>query len=720
MYSDFGKFLIRLPQGSLQDLISFLEVPTQLEDKMNDPSIREAIFLASPVLDREIQKFIEGKISSEKERKRIKDSFIKYYTRFCTRCTPFGTFATCSYGKIGEATSVINNNRIKRHIQFDTLYLSRLANSISNTLEARKQLLYYTNSSIYSIGSKLRYIEYKQFGARYVHHITSVQKNKYIKDILKKAVNGIKYDDIISILTRDGIVENNAEEYVNDLINNQLLQGELELNLKENNFLDLIYDSLDRKELSIPKLHTIKKFITETRSLFELINKETNPLVVTRYYKKIIEGARSLPIPCDEKHILHIDSELNQPYSAIIGANIIQELKDAAIFFCRWNSLQPDGSLNNFSNAFYEKFEEQEIPLLEALDPDIGVGYPSKHGQTDTSPLLSSINLPHKHKDNRYAIVEVTLLRKLLEAERRGEMEIVLDLEDSANLDNTRDFPNMLSCLFKLVRGESTDLIVEPQFSTSATSGIGRYAYMSKEVENLVKDIAKKEQEFDKNIVYAEIKHVSSTQMGNIANITHIWDYEILLLAGSKISPECKIPISDLMLSRRNGELVIRSRRLNRRIMPVLSSANDFHYNTQPAYQFLADMYYQHKPNGLTFNWGSLQQVLDFLPRVRYKNCVLSLATWIIRKKEISEICGNYDNIENIRKKYKLPRYIYLVDGDNTLLVDFDSKNSLEAFISIIKKRDEIILKETLLDDCKLTNHPIMHECIVPLYKEIK
>ena len=497
------------------------------------------------------------------------------------------------------------------------------------------------------------------------------------------------------------------------------MQGELEYKLKENNILNIICEFLDGIEPNIPELQTIKKFVTEAKALFELINKETDPCIITRYYKTLTEDAKSLSIPCDEKYILHIDSELNQPYSAVIGTDIIQELKEAVLFFCKRNSLQPDGRLNNFLNAFSEKFEAQEIPLLEALDPDIGVGYPPKHGQVETSPLLSSINLPNKHKDNKYATVEVSLLRKLLDAERRGEMEIVLDVDDSSCLENKKDLPNVLLCLFKLVRGQAGGLVVEPQFSTSATSGMGRYAFMNKEIENLIKDIAKKEQEFDMDAVYAEIKHVSSTRMGNIANTTHIWGHEILLLTGSDITAECKIPVSDLMLSCKNGELVIRSRKLNKRIVPVLSSANNFHYNTQPAYQFLADMYYQHKPTGFTFNWGSLQQVLNFLPRVRYKNCVLSLATWILRKNEICEICRNYINIGGIRKKYKMPRYIYLVDGDNTLLVDLDSTNSLEAFISIIKSREEIILKETLLDICKQTNHLFMSECIVPLYKEI-
>lgn len=719
IYSDFGKFFVRFPQGSLQDLLIFLEAPTRIKEKMSDPSIREAIFLASPVLDREIQKYLDGRISSEKETNRIKNSFIKYYTRFCSRCTPFGTFATCSYGEIKGQTSRIIKYGIKRHIQFDTFFLSELVRFISSNPEMHKQMLYYANSSIYTIGDKFRYIECKSMGPIYFHHITSVAKNRYLREILEKAGNGIKYREIVDILTKRNIDINDAVEYVNNLISSQLLQGELELSLKESDILDQIYKFLHEKDINHPDLQAVKTFIAKAKKTFELVSVENDPSKIVNYYKGIMKEASLLPIPYNEKLIVKVDSEIKKPYSAIIDEGTIQELKEVVSFCCRISSLRPDGRLNNFSNAFYERYEGQEIPLLEVLDPDIGIGYPPKHGLADTQRLLSFLNLPNKHIDNKYATIDIHLLKQLLDAERHGRKEIFLDQKECNNSSDTRNFPDVVLCKFNLMKGQATNLIVEPQFSTSATTAIGRFGYINKDTENFIKEVAIKEQKYKKNAVYAEIKHIPSTHMGNINNTTHIWDYEILFLTGSIISNECKLPVSDLMLSYKNGGLVLRSKKLNKQIIPILSNAHNYRYNTQPIYQFLADIQYQHKSSGFCFNWGELQNIFDFFPRVRYKNCILSLSTWILRKYEVTEICKN-GNVEIIRKQHNIPRYVYLVDGEKTLLVDFDSENSLKAFISIIKNKQEIILKETLFDIREQTDFPVINECFVPLYKEVE
>lgn len=719
IYGHLGKFVLRLPQHPFKDILSFLEDPAQLKEKMNDPSIREAIFLASPVLNREIQKYLDGEISSEKEIKRIRDSFVKYYTRLCSRCTPFGTFATCSCGKIGNSTVFVYNNEINRLIQFDTFFLSGLVRFIQNNLEARKQMKYYTNSTIYAVGDKIRYIEYKHKETRHLHHISSVVKNKFLDKILKRATNGIRFYDIVDILTKEGIEFEDAVEYVNDLINNQLLQGELELNMKERDILDQVCDFLNNIEIIHPDLQAVKKFVIEARGLFEKICREVDPSKATCYYKQIMEGAMLLPVPYDEKYILHIDSELRSPYCSELGSNIIHQLGEAIYFCYKFGSLQPDGRLNDFSNAFYEKYEEQEIPLLEALDPDIGVGYPPKHGLADTSPFLSTINLPNKQRVGKNTIVDTILLKKLLDLIKSGENEIVFEDNDINGGIAMKDIPNVILCMFTFAKSRSSNLIVEPQICTSPTRILGRFSYMNKNMENLARRIALKEQEYEKNAVYAEVKHVCSTRMGNITNITHIWDYEILLLSGSKKSNENIIPISDLMLSRKNRDLVLRSKKLNKYIIPVFSNAYNSNLDTQPIYKFLFDMQYQHKKTGMAFDWGNLRQVLDFLPRVRYKNCILSVASWILREADINEICTNQNGVIDVRNRLNIPRYVFLADGDNTLFVDFDSKVSVEAFISTIKNRKEITLKETLHDICVQAGYPVANECIVPLFREI-
>lgn len=719
-YSTFGKFIIRLPHYPLQYLFSLLDNPAELKEKMSDSTVREAIFLASPVLDREIQKYIDGKIKSNKEIRRIENSFLKYFTRLCSRCTPYGTFSTCSCGTIGNDTLLSVNEDIKRHIQFDTYFLSELVRYVSNMPEVRKLLRFYTNTTIYSVGEKYRYIEFKLQKNRHLHQISSVTKNKYLNTILAKAVNGIKYDDIINILVALEIEKQDAIEYVEELIQNQLLQAELELNLNENGFSNQLADFFENRDFVQSDANKAKDFFITAKGIFEYISEKDDVNNHLNSYKLLIERTKEFPFSVEENCVLHVDSELKQSDRISLGNDVIQDLNNIIMFFCNTYSLQPDRRLNKFANAFYEKYEEKEVPLLVALDPDMGIGYPPKHGHSDKTPWLSSLNIPHTQRINTYVSVDITLLKKLLEMKRAGGNEIVFENNDKNIQENVNILPDVLFCMFKLMKGKNSNLIVEPSIGISATKLIGRFSYMNNNIRNLFQDIAHKEQESTKDAVCAEIKHIPSSRIGNINNTTHVWEYEILLLTGSEIPNNNKIPISDLMLSYKNGKLVLRSHKLNKQILPVLSNAHNFNLDTQPVYKFLCDLQYQHKPESLYFSWGNLRQVLDDFPRVRYKNCILSLAFWVIKKSDISEICKNVNAISEIRKKRNIPRYVYLADGDNTLFVDFDSKESTDAFVSTIKDRQEIVVKETLLDVCDYENNPFINECIVPFYKQIK
>lgn len=86
----------------------------------------------------------------------------KYYNRASTRCTPFGLFAGCSIGRIGEETLIELESleNCKRCTRLDMQYLCALIQEIERTPEIREILRYYPNDSLYKLGNKYRYIEY--------------------------------------------------------------------------------------------------------------------------------------------------------------------------------------------------------------------------------------------------------------------------------------------------------------------------------------------------------------------------------------------------------------------------------------------------------------------------------------------------------------------------------------------------------------------------------
>ena len=196
--------------------------------------------------------------------------------------------------------------------------------------------------------------------------------------------------------------------------------------------------------------------------------------------------------------------------------------------------------------------------------------------------------------------------------------------------------------------------------------------------------------------------------------------------------PESRlIYMSDLFLSIRQGRIFLRSKRLNKEIVPRLTNAHNYRNNSMPVYRFLCDMQQQQGRTGLYFNWGYLNNDLSFLPRVRYKNTILSLATWKIKIAEMKHLFAIKEDDQLLaetkkwQEQYPLPAKMLLSDGDNELLVDWEDVRNIRALFSIIKKREMITLTEFLYDSEKSVvrdeaGNPYPNECIVSFYKDKK
>src|SRR5207248_1272417 len=76
----------------------------------------------------------------------------------------------------------------------------------------------------------------------------------------------------------------------------------------------------------------------------------------------------------DGDRVFQIDLFKPAPQAAL-APRIMERIRDAALLLNRlMPSAQPD-SLVRFRDAFRERFEGCEVPLLEALDPDVGIGF---------------------------------------------------------------------------------------------------------------------------------------------------------------------------------------------------------------------------------------------------------------------------------------------------------------------------------------------------------
>lgn len=232
-YTAFDEFVLRAPILPLQffvELTSGDEVSDKdLKNAFQDPVIQEAIFLASPTLFFELQKWINGDLDSKKAA-RVTISLLKYLSRMSSRCTPFGLFAGCATGNFSETTNLPIGapTQHRRFTRPDMNYLVALSQDFAKKEHIKSQLTYFPNSSLYSIGDQLRYIEYFYVESRRQHHIVEIDHSPYLEKVLQLASEGASLKALAEQLMDETISAEEAYGFLDELLESQVLTSNLE------------------------------------------------------------------------------------------------------------------------------------------------------------------------------------------------------------------------------------------------------------------------------------------------------------------------------------------------------------------------------------------------------------------------------------------------------------------------------------------------------------
>lgn len=728
MFQPFDKFIYRLPAFPLSYLRNTLEGKKSLLECFSGNRVGEIVYIGSPDLYKELKKLSQGEMKEEDKTRNIEISFMKYLSRMSTRCTPFGLFATCSAGDIGEVTQFSLDGGISRRTRLDMYYLCGLVQKILSLPDVKRGIVYYPNNTIYKVGKYIRYIEYKYSDKRRMHTISSIERSKYLDAILKKAAKGAMIGELLDYFSGQGIGEEESLPFIDGLIKSQLLVSGLDVMLVGGEYLKKFIMVLCGMRLEGSTRELANSLCCINSRLEEIDAGKLDPL---NGYRQIVQLVSQMPAAYTENYLFQVDAS-RKCAAAALGEPVIAELKSVISFFSKLGNAEAS-PLDSFKTAFYNRYEEREVPLAMALDPELGIGYPPGHGAGGISPLVDNLVLPiqRNQQASNTVNVQALLLERLLKAERECASEIVFYPEEFKSVpENWNGFPETLYALFQVMDGKNgTPLLNIRSIGDSAAKLLSRFAHLDAEIEQLVKDISKKESELLTGGVLAEIVHLPGLRVGNILSRPHLREYEIVYLANSDLAEENKIYIDDLMLSCRGGELVLRSRKLNQKIIPRLTSAHNYYNDTLPAYRFLCDMQYQGKRASFGFDWGGLANKLSYRPRVRYGKSILSLAAWNVKQEEIATFAQSPDaglviNVAKWRTKRDIPVYVLLSEGDNELYVDFGSPVSIRAFLSAVKKRMEFQLVEFIFNSDNLvvkgSDGKYLNECIVGFYRDSK
>jgi thiopeptide-type bacteriocin biosynthesis protein len=702
----------------------------RLREIVDRPEIGEALFLASPDLYDTLEHWKRDPES--KKGKKTEQALVRYFLRMASRPTPFGLFSGCTAGRTGDRTrlALAPRNAYRRYSRLDMDYLFALCEHLSRESEVRAELRFRPNSSLYETAGRVRFAETRVHGGVRTAHLVAVEASDALRDTLRRAANGARLCDLAAALVEsdpDGeITSEDAEAFLQELVDSQLLVPELALPVTGDESVAGLVEQL----AGVRGANDARARLAQTNLALRDID-AAGLGSSTDVYRRLASELEPLGVPVSASRLFQV--ELTKPaHEVVIGSSVIDELRRGIEIVHRFSRSQQERSLEEFRAAFVERYgPDREMPLVDVLDEESGIGFERvNRAGAEASPLLAGLPLQRRGEavgfpwKNEDAALLDLVMRAL--AEGRDEIEIgegdLPRLEKSARPPMPEAFHAMAVLCAEsaeaVERGDFRLLLYGAQGPSGARM-LGRFCHADPAIDEGVRKHLADEEALHPDAVFAEIVHLPAGRIGNILSRPVLRGHEIAFLGRSGAPPDRQIAVQDLMVTVSGERIRLRSRSLDREIIPRLTSAHNTSTESLGVYRFLAAI---QPPVGMQWNWGALD-LAPFLPRVVSGRLVLARARWIVTAAEIQPIAEaagaeRYRLAKRLRQARQMPRYVSLAEGDNELFIDFENALTLDSVIELVRPRVEVMFTEFFPSpDALCAEGPegrFFHELVVP------
>lgn len=690
-----GNILLRTPLQSLQRAYDHSPQSIVL--------FEEGLYLSSPEY---WQEYLKKESLNGRPREKLDRTFTKYWLRSCTRCTPYASFAGCALADISDGDTLVSldaNHLHIRRVRLDMNYMTQIIQAISKIPLILHQLKFYSNNSIYEVSTGFRYVEYTIQNNTRQYQLTSIVKTPYLQSLLALASNGATPDALRDLLMREeNVTQEEADDFFMDLWNSQLIVSELEPAVTGPEPLDQLIEQLSDLQHCDALLAPLKK-------IQEFIQ---NPGEGVAYYQAIEEELKKLDIAFEiPKNTLQVDLFLSTQscrFNKDLVNSIVAQARDLT-FLAR--KVQ-NADLEKFRTRFYERYENAEVPLAIALDADLGIGYSSATddlagGSTLINDLVVGSETKTRSAGADY-IQRYTLTKYHDYLQHNRPFITITEAELTGFEKDTADFhfPNSMFLIGSLMkkdgRLDADNFIFDLGEFGGPNAGnlLGRFTSGDKKLCAFTKSLLKLEEQDDPDAIYAEIAHLPQARIGNILLRPLLRRYEIPYVGKSAAHADNLIPVEDLLVSIQNNEVILRSKKHNKRVIPRLTTAHNFIHDSLPVYKFLCHLQYQGLAQANIWDWGQLSTEKQ-LPRVVYKNLIIKKAQWKIDEKDLAglpkETSAYAVYFKEFCERLKMPKRVVYVEHDNDLLIDFEEDGGIKIFLHYLSRHKNILLEEFLV-----------------------
>jgi thiopeptide-type bacteriocin biosynthesis protein len=729
-----------------------------VRDAVQNPAMRDALYLASPSLYERCQSWFGAaanadtdtdtdtaatgmnqakqaaqKAAIEAEETKLYNALCKYLARAAFRCTPFGMFASVTLGHIDGKTDFtqIDTTPLLPRLRFDFAVQAKIIKWLLSDLDLRQKLNYQTNNSLSSHGKKIYFVEGIDSASRKQYQFNQVEREPYLDSLLNLASRQTPFEVLRThLIEQTGADQDDANAYLHELIDSEILLPDLGIRITGPDSFTALAEKLDRigeRARIAPLEQLLAK--SNAHNMDACHDQSNRAALLEEVYQAILDLKH---VEIERKNLFQADSK--RAANVTISPALCERIATAAQWLAQL-SMRRMSFMDDFKRRFQERFEDKEVALDLLFNEEIGIPWPK--ASKPISDLLHGIDFPATHNSKNeieWDAFDAMLFGKFEQALSRGEREIDIKAQDikpvAAAKQNVPPLCGGIHVQATLFARETANPAnpPEPSEATGATDSadgadaadaadagigvyiqsmggrtgveiLGRFCDLDPDLTTHVKRIIATQDQDDEQRIHAEVVHLPQDRMVNIMARPVLSGYEIAWLGQGGIAPERQIPITDLVVRLEQDRFVLRSKRLQRQVIPRLTSAHNIFSNNLNLYQFLGCLSHQDQPR-LNFAWSGVFHNARFLPRISIDGVIVEPMTWRLDKPALESLrsaqAGGMAALQDWRKQQQMPRFVSHDMADNVLPVDLDNELMVQMLLDEVGTQQRVELREAL------------------------
>lgn len=610
-------------------------ITDRLEDKWEE--LKEKINESSPDFHQTIAGLETDEIAKLPEKARF--TIWKYFNRAKYRATPFGTFATVVPIPVVKAPTqpIQISEAIYPHYFIDWSQKEIYSQNVKKAFKYSKYFL--SNSSFYLIGEEIRYVCSKNQG----FELAAVARMPELEILLEHCRHPTPLHSLHELMWQQFEMDKGNT--------NQLLMQLIDL---------------------------------------QLICTDAFPNITGEdYFARINQQAKCLP----SDYIIAERKLLNGAFEQ----QYLKQLPELIGFLTQHFQPAINCDLNDFKQAFLKKFEQKEVSLAVAMDPEIGIGYSQLEQQRQQDKLIANIKEGQQKGSSALQIAYGPLQHFLLN-QMMSKEPIQLENFKENTPTSALHLSNSFSLIFHLFKGSP---VINQIGGCTANALLGRFTLANKPIEKYGRQLAQLEKEANPDVLFFDLAYQAEQRVDNVNRRKMLYDHELPILTWSASAQP--LDLNDILVSICGQEIVLRSKRLNKRLIPRIPSAYNYSRSDLSAYRLLCDLQYQGLYGNLNFKLQDFFPHLAHYPRVSFKDIILSPASWLVPTAFFKEkqTTVALKQLKDWLATNQIDSIFKAGTSDNILCFDPANDGDLQAFILYGKQccQQEIYIQEGLIDN---------------------